>query len=127
MNKAPTAVEILSRDRPLLKDEIKKISEKWEKRTTKSGAIWPVGGTFDAVMCRDMEVTINYEANKAVEKSKREKLVLALFQNEGERWRKKENSWRNVSLLLVLPGGLKSCATGRLHQSPSTNHLLYKE
>ena len=36
INMAQTAVEILSRDRPLLKKKIKKISERWrkEKRTT---------------------------------------------------------------------------------------------
>ena len=63
---APIAVDILSRDHPLLKDEIKKISEKWEKRTAKSGTIWPMGGTFDAIMCRDMEVIIrNYKANRS--------------------------------------------------------------
>ena len=77
----PTAVEILSRDNPLLKDEIKKISEKWEKRTAKSGTIWPMGGTFDPIMCRDTEVVIrNYTANrsgkKALEKRDRENLPI---------------------------------------------------
>ena len=85
----------------MLKDEIMKISEKWEKRTAKSGTIWPVGGTFDAVMCRDMEVMIknhkpNRSGKKAVEKREREKLVLALFQKEGERWRKEERAAREI-------------------------------
>ncbi|CAL8344042.1 unnamed protein product [Arctogadus glacialis] len=51
-----------------------------------------MGGTFDPTMCRDMEVVIrNYKANRsgkrALEKRDREKLVLALFQEEGERCR----------------------------------------
>ena len=75
-----------------------KISEKWEKRTAKSGTIWPVGGTFDAVMCRDMEVMIknhkpNRSGKKAVEKRER---VLALFQKEGKRWRKEERTAREI-------------------------------
>ena len=89
---AKTAVEILSKNNPLLRDEITKISEKWEKRTAKTGTIWPMGGTFDPIVCRDMEVVLrNYKPNrsekKALEKRNREKLVLALFEEEGERWR----------------------------------------
>jgi hypothetical protein len=90
---APTAVEILSRDNPLLRNEIKRISEKWEKITAKSDTIWPMGGTFDQIISRDMEVVIRkYKANKsgkkALEKRDREKLVLALFQErESERAR----------------------------------------
>ena len=89
---APTAVEILSKNNPLLRDEIRRISEKWEKGTAKTGTIWPMGGTFDPIMCRDMEVVIrNYKPNrsgkKALEKRDREKLVQALFEEEGERWR----------------------------------------
>jgi hypothetical protein len=92
---APTAVEVLSRDNPLLRNEIKRISEKWEKRTVKSGTIWPAGGTFDQTMCRDMEVVIrNYKPNrsgkKPLEKRDREKLVLALFEEEGERLEKRD-------------------------------------
>ena len=49
-----TAVDILGRDCYLLNDEIKKISEKWEKRTAKTGTKWLKEGTFEAVMCRDM-------------------------------------------------------------------------
>ena len=46
-----------------------------------------------------MEVMIrNYKANRigetALEKREREKLVLALFQEEGERWQKEERSAR---------------------------------
>ena len=60
-----------------------------------------MGGTFDAVMCRFMEVMIrNYKANRigetALEKREREKLVLALFQEEGERWQKEERSVREI-------------------------------
>ena len=89
---APTAVEILSRDRLLLKGEMKKISENWEERTEAAGTIWPMGGTFDPIMYRDMEVVIrNYIDNRsgktASAKRDREKLVLALFLEEGERWR----------------------------------------
>ena len=89
---APTAVEILSRDRLLLKGEMKKISENWEERTEGSGTIWPMEGTFDPIMYRDMEVVIrNYIDNRsgktASAKRDREKLVLALFLEEGERWR----------------------------------------
>ena len=89
---ATTAVEVLSRDRLLLKGEMIKISEKWEERTEGSGTIWPMGGTFDPIMYRDMEVVIrNYKPNrsgkKALEMRDRERLVLALFKMEGERWR----------------------------------------
>jgi hypothetical protein len=98
---APTAVEVLSRDNPLLRNEIKRISEKWEKRTVKSGTIWPAGGTFDQTMCRDMEVVIrNYKPNrsgkKPLEKRDREKLVLALFEEEGERWRALQRVARKI-------------------------------
>ena len=98
---APTAVEVLSRDNPLLRNEIKRISEKWEKRTVKSGIIWPAGGTFDQTMCRDMEVVIrNYKPNrsgkKPLEKRDREKLVLALFEEEGERWRAIQRVTRRI-------------------------------
>ena len=79
---APTAVEILSRDRLLLKGEMKKISENWEERTEAAGTIWPMGGTFDPIMYRDMEVVIrNYIDNRsgktALAKKDRERLVLA--------------------------------------------------
>ncbi|CAL8383681.1 unnamed protein product [Arctogadus glacialis] len=89
---APTAVEILSRDRLLLKGEMKKVSEEWEERTEGSGSICPMGGTFDPIMYRNMEVIIkNYIDNRsgktASAKRDREKLVLALFLEEGERWR----------------------------------------
>ena len=89
---ATTAVEVLSRDRILLKGEMIKISEKWEERTEGSGTIWPMEGTFDPIMYRDMEVVIrNYIDNRsgktASAKRDREKLVLALFLEEGERWR----------------------------------------
>ena len=89
---APTALEILSKNNPLLRDEITRISEKWEKGTAKTGTIWPMGGIFDPIMCRDMEVVIrNYKPNrsgkKALEMRDRERLVLALFEMEGERWR----------------------------------------
>ena len=89
---ATTAVEVLSRDRLLLKGEMKKISENWEERTEAAGTIWPMGGTFDPIMYRDMEVVIrNYIDNRsgktASAKRDREKLVLALFLEEGERWR----------------------------------------
>ena len=92
MNIVKTAAEILSRDRLLLKGEMKKISEKWEERTEVSGIIWPMGGTFDPIMYRDMEVVIrNYIDNRsgkaALAKRDREKLVLALFLEEGERCR----------------------------------------
>ena len=92
MNIVKTAAEILSRDRLLLKGEMKKISEKWEERTEVSGIIWPMGGTFDPIMYRDMEVVIrNYIDNRsgktALAKRDREKLVLALFLEEGKRWR----------------------------------------
>ncbi|XP_059915873.1 uncharacterized protein LOC132463610 [Gadus macrocephalus] len=92
MNIVPTAAEILSRDRLLLKGEMKKISEKWEERTEGPGTIWPMGGTFDPIMYRDMEVVIrNYIDNRsgktALAKRDREKLVLALFLEEGERCR----------------------------------------
>ena len=92
MNIVKTAAEILSRDRLLLKGEMKKISEKWEERTEVSGTIWPMGGTFDPIVCRDMEVVIrNHKANrsgkKALEKKAREELILALFEEEGDRWR----------------------------------------
>ena len=68
------------------------ISAKWEKITAKTGTIWPMGGTFDPIVCRDIEVVIrNYKSNrsgkKALEKRDREKLVQALFEEEGERWR----------------------------------------
>jgi hypothetical protein len=48
-----------------------------------------------------MEVMIrNYKANRigetALEKREREKLVLALFQEEGERWQKEERSVREI-------------------------------
>ena len=36
---AQTAVEILSRDRPLLKKKIKKISERWRKEKVTAGEI----------------------------------------------------------------------------------------
>ena len=89
---APTAVEILSESNPLLRKEITSTSEKWEKRTAKLGTIWPMGGTFDPIVCRDMEVVIrNHKANrsgkKALEKKAREELILALFEEEGDRWR----------------------------------------
>ena len=58
MNIVPTAAEILSRDRLFLKSEMKKISEKWEERTEGPGTIWPMGGTFDPIMYRDMAVVI---------------------------------------------------------------------
>ena len=92
MNIVPTAAGILSRDRLLLEGEIKKISEKWEERTEGSGTIWPMGETFDPIMYRDMEVVIrNYIDNRsgkaALAKRDREKLVLALFLEEGERCR----------------------------------------
>ena len=69
-----------------------KISEKWEERTEAAGTIWPMGGTFDPIMYRDMEVVIrNYIDNRsgktALAKKDRERLVLALFEEEGERWR----------------------------------------
>ena len=83
---APTAVEILSKNNPLLRDEIARISEKWEKITAKTGTIWPMGGTFDPMVCRDMEVVLrNYKPNsgkRALEKRDREKLELALFEEE---------------------------------------------
>ena len=92
MNPVPTAAVIWSRDRLLLKGEMEKISEKWEERTEGLGTIWPMGGTFDPIVYRDMEVVIrNYKDNrngkKALAKRDREKLILALFLEEGERWR----------------------------------------
>ena len=52
-------------------------------------------------MCRDMEVVIrNYKPNrsgkKPLEKRDREKLVLALFEEEGERWRPLQRVARKI-------------------------------
>jgi hypothetical protein len=51
-----------------------------------------MGGTFDPIMYRDMAVVIrdyidNRSGKTALEKKAREKLVLALFLEEGERCR----------------------------------------
>ena len=110
---APTAVEVLSKDNPLLRNEIKRISEKWEKRTEKSGTIWPAGGTFDPIIYRDMEIVIrNYIENRsgktASTKREREKLVLALFEEEGERWRSLKRVARQI---ITLDEGDNKCNT----------------
>ena len=60
-----SAVEILCEKNPLNKDEIMKISEKWEKRTSKTRTKWPKEGTFDMVVCEEMEVMMkNHKLNK---------------------------------------------------------------
>ncbi|CAL8319392.1 unnamed protein product [Arctogadus glacialis] len=71
---------------------MKKISEEWEERTEGSGSICPMGGTFDPIMYRNMEVIIRYyidnrSGKTASAKRDREKLVLALYLEEGERCR----------------------------------------
>ena len=58
-------------------------------------------GTFDPIMYRDMEVVIrNYIDNRsgktALAKKDRERLVLALFEEEGERWRALQRVARKI-------------------------------
>ena len=73
-----SAIEILCEKNPLNKDEIMKISEKWEKRTAKSRTKWPKEGTFDTVVCEEMEVLmknhkLNKKGKKILKKREREK------------------------------------------------------
>jgi hypothetical protein len=71
---------------PLSRAEIKGISERWGKRTARSGTEWSKEGTFE-VLCGEMEVMIkndkpNDTAKKALTKRKRERIVLAMFEKE---------------------------------------------
>lgn len=96
-----SAVEILCKKNPLNKDEIMKISEKWEKRTAKAGTKWPKEGTFDMVVCEEMEVMmknhkLNKTGKKVIEKREREGIILAMFKKEGENWRRKEKTEREM-------------------------------
>ena len=63
---APTAVEILSRDRILLKGEMKKSLRNRRKEQKDQALYGPWEGLFDPIMYRDMEVVIrNYKANRS--------------------------------------------------------------
>ena len=63
---APTAVEILSRDRILLKGEMKKYLRNRRKEQKDQALYGPWEGLFDPIMYRDMEVVIrNYKANRS--------------------------------------------------------------
>lgn len=86
MNRTP--VETLGARHPLSKDEIKKTSEKWEKRTRKLNTKWPAVGTLDVSVCEEMEILIkNYKPNdkrqKRKDKRERENEILKMFKEEG--------------------------------------------
>jgi len=96
-----TAVEILGNKYVLSRTEIKKISEKWWKRTARSATKWPKEGTFDVDLCGEMEVLIkNYKPNDkgkmALEKREREKIVLGMFKRDGEMFRLTERTVRVI-------------------------------
>ena len=64
--------------------EIKEISEEWWKRMARKGTKWPKEGTFDVIVCGEMEVlTKNYKPNdkgkKALAERERERTALAMF------------------------------------------------
>ncbi|GCC28039.1 hypothetical protein chiPu_0006465 [Chiloscyllium punctatum] len=91
MNKG-TAVEILGRKFPVVRDNIVKTSEKWGKRTKKLLTKWPKDGTFDMHICNEMEGLIkNYKprdkSKKRHQKRDQEMEILKLFRREGEELR----------------------------------------
>lgn len=84
-----TAEDVLAKQHPLLAQMIKKLSQKWEKRTRNMSTKWPEGGTFDLETCRDMQVLIkNYKLNQKgpirAQKRKEEENILGLFRKKGE-------------------------------------------
>ena len=98
---APTAVDIVVKKNPLNKEEIIKISTKWGKRTEKMDTKWPEGGTFDLVVCEEMEVMmknhkINKKGKKVIKKRERERMILGLFKKEGTQWRQRERTGREM-------------------------------
>ena len=95
------AVEILGDQYVLSRAEIKKVSKKWSKRTAKSETKWPKEGTFDVVVCEEMEVLIkNYKPNgkgkKAIEKRERERIILGMFKKHGELFRQTARTARDL-------------------------------
>jgi hypothetical protein len=83
-----TPVEILALENPACKEIIGELSKKWAKRTKKLATKWPVEGTFDVAMCKEMEVlTKNHKTSDKSEKrnNKREQElgVLKLFKKYG--------------------------------------------
>ena len=57
-------------------------------------------GTFDSVLCGEMEVLINYKhkkkGKKALVKRERDSIVLPLFRKDGELWRQREKTAREM-------------------------------
>ena len=69
---AATPVEILGLKNPLCKEQIDKISKKWQKRTKNMMTKWPKEGTFDVALCEEMETLIKNYKTKSIS-MKREK------------------------------------------------------
>ena len=120
-----TAVDILGNKNVLVRAEICKISEKWWKRTARSNTKWPKEGTFDAVVCEEMEVLVkNYRPNdkgkKALAKRERERIVMAMFKNEGELFRLTERKARDII------SGDKAVEVGKTEPPPyNTNYIRW--
>ena len=117
-----TAVDILGNKNVLVRAEICKISEKWWKRTARSNTKWPKEGTFDAVVCEEMEVLVkNYRPNdkgkKALAKRERERIVMAMFKKEGELFRLTERKARDII------SGDKAVEVGKTEPPPCNTGL----
>ena len=92
MNTTPIAL-VGNRNPDIIKD-IKKISEKWEKRTKGLEYPWPKGGTFDVAVCESMDTRIKDHKHKdhSKKRSGKRKLelkILKLFNDEGQYYRAK--------------------------------------
>lgn len=88
-----TPVQLLGARHPEQKEEISKISKKWNKRTKKLDQGWPEGGTFDCSTAETMECRIkDYKptdkTKKRQQKREKELQILSLFKTEGENYRK---------------------------------------
>lgn len=71
MSKTP--VEILGARHPLCKEEITKMSKKWEECTRKMSTKWPAEGTLDVSLCEEMETMIKKHKTSDKEKKMRKK------------------------------------------------------
>lgn len=86
-------VAILGKKNPLVAEEIKRLSQKWNARTRKSSSPSPLEGTFDAAQCAEMMVLVKNDKVKDkspehARKRKREFAVFCLFSEVANALRK---------------------------------------